>query len=171
MCAEVLGIFKGEAACRKLLELMRFRSRYVRGRAAMSLLEADPTPAHVAAVTELADNDPTDFVRIKAHQALAKTGRADSPARLAQWARSAADAFDRATAVEAIGELGMKDQLPLLRLQLAHSDAYVRRCAIEAMERLDAAATRDSVAKCLTDPDPLARLQACKFMVVAEGAQ
>jgi HEAT repeat protein len=171
MIAEVLGILKGEAACRKLRELMRFRSRYVRGRAAMSLLEAAPTPEHVAAVTELADSDPADFARIKAHQALAANGRPDSPARIAQWARSAADPFDRATAIEALGLLGLREHAPLVRLQLAHADPYVRRCAIEALEKLDPAGGKDAVTKCLTDPDGLVCLQASKFVVVVEGGR
>jgi HEAT repeat protein len=170
MIAEVLGILKGEAACRKLLELMRFRSRYVRGQAALSLLEASPTAEHVAAVEDLAANDPTDFARLKAHVALARLGQPGSAPRLAEWALSAADPFDRASAVEALGLLGLREGVPLLRLRLADSDAYVRRCAIEALERLDAPAARDAVAKRLTDPDPLVCLQAAKFMAAVEGA-
>ena len=237
MAAETLGLLGGPAACAKLRELMSFRSRYTRGQAAASLLEAAPTPEHLAAVAELAASDPTDFVRIKAHAALARAGRRESiapvaaaaggagvsPARGEAILASQADAgltaetaavragkmpathmgkmpmpreidpFDQATAIECLGLLGAAEHAGLIRRQLASPDPYVRRCAIEALERLDPAgsrdavvalfaarrgsspaarvSTRDAVAALQKDADPLVRLQAAKFLATCEGGR
>jgi hypothetical protein len=51
---------------------------------------------------------------------------------------------------------------------LTQADPYIRRCAIEALEKLDPAGARGDVAPLRADPDPLVCLQASKFMAVVE---
>ncbi len=168
MVAEALGLLQGPAACEKLRGLLRHRSRYVRGQAAGSLLKASSAPQDVAAVAELADADPTDFVRIKAHEALACAGRDDAGAKIAELANLAADWFDRAVAVEALRGLGLTQYASLVRVLLTRPDPYLRRCAIEALERLDLEGSRSAVAACLDDGDALVVLQAAKFLVALD---
>jgi len=152
-------------ACALLLELMQFHSRYVRGQAAVSLLLASPTDRHVAAVRRQADDDPTEFARLKAALALARTGCQELVPAITQVAESSADDFNRAVAVEALGQLGHKDDLATVLGQAGHADAYVRLCAIEAAERIDrhAAATM-AEQRLADDSDERVRLQAAKLL-------
>jgi HEAT repeat protein len=72
---------------------------------ALSLLEASPTPEHRAAVTELAEKDPTEFVRVKASLALALAGDDKRLPTIARAADSAEQGLVRAAAIEALGLL------------------------------------------------------------------
>ena len=74
-------------------------------------------------------------------------------------------------AVESLGLLGAGEHTPLLRHKLAHADPYVRRCAIEALERLDPAAGKEAAEGAFNDADPFVRLQAAKSYVAAEGGK
>jgi len=159
---EVLGLLAGDAACEKLRELLDHRSRYVRGRAALSLLAADACDANVGAVSDRLEEDPTDYVRIQAALALSLAGRPQADT-LAAAVESAADPFDQAKAVEALGLLGSADHAGLIAEELTCEDPYVRRCAVEATGRLDPPRARPLC----DDPDALVRLQAAKVM--AEG--
>ena len=171
MVAEALGIIGDDAACAKLRELASWRSRYVRGQAAVSLLAASPTDDNTGILGELAANDPTDFVRIRAAYALAKTGRREYADAVDAAARSAEDPFDVATAVEALGLLGGTEHEATVRADLDHSESYVRRCAIEAMDRIDPAGAAGAVAPRRQDQDVLVRLQAAKYFAAREGAR
>jgi len=179
MVAETLGLLGTERAFSELVGLMRFRSRYVRGQAALSLLSAAPTKKHLAAVEKIARSDKTDFARIKAHEALARCSTGVSPVlpektrkasvdAIAALAAKAADPFDQAVAVESLGSLACAEHSPLIRQKLSHADPYVRRCAIEALERIEPAAGGEAAAASLDDPDPFVRLQAAKSFVACE---
>ncbi|HUT57740.1 MAG TPA: HEAT repeat domain-containing protein [Phycisphaerae bacterium] len=169
MVAEALGLVADDAACEKLRELTGARSRYVRGQAAVSLLAAAPTEDNTGIVAALAASDATDFVRIKAAYAVAKAGRREYAAAIDTAARSAEDTFDAATAVEALGLLGGTDHEATICACLGHAEPYVRRCAIEAIDRIDCTDATGAVAGGRKDPDVLVRLQAARFFAAGEG--
>lgn len=169
MKAEALGLIGTPEACRALLELMQFHSRYVRGQAAVSLLGADPGEAHVAAVTAMADSDGADFARVKASVALALAGRCEKVAFLAEAAGSIDDPFDRAVAVEALGIAGDATRADVVASQLAHADAYVRQCALEALERMGAPGARAAAERAAGDASIRVRLQAAKLLAACDG--
>jgi len=161
--AETLGLIATPEACRKLVELLGFRSRYVRGQAAVSLLAASTDAEHVAAVEALATEDPTDFVRIRTAQALA------TPEPIATLAESAADPFDRAAALEALGLLGDARSAPVAIAALSDADGYVRLCAAEALDRIGGDEAAEAVSRVVDDGDIRVRLQAAKFAAAREG--
>ncbi len=167
MTARTLGLLGDPLACDKLLELLSHQSRYVRGQAAMSLLGAGATSRHLQAVRNLLPTDPTDFVKIKATLALHTAGQGDT-GLIAQLARTADDAFDRAVAVEAIGLTGDAAHRAEVVAALSHADSYVKRCAVEAIELLSARQPGDDssteiIRRLLDDPHALVRLQAAKY--------
>jgi len=169
MKAEALGLLGGEAACAELMGLMKFHSRYVRGAAALALMTASRAPEHVAAVAALADCDPTEFVRIKASLALAQAGQAERAEFIAEMAGKAADAFDRAVAVEALGILGDGQYAAAVSRQLKHADTYVRQCALEALERIDPSRAARAARGMAKDKSPRVRLQAAKILAAEAG--
>jgi len=164
MVTEALGLVGGPVACERLQTLTGFRSRYVRGQAVLSLLAADPSDARVAAAEELADGDPTDFVRVKAALALALADRASPVDQIARVATETPESFDRAVAIESLGLLGDVSAEPLLRASLDDPDDYVRRCGVEALDRIGA----DGIDTLLEDPDELVRLQAARMLAARE---
>lgn len=165
MKARAAGLIATPEAARLLLELMQFHSRYVRGQAAVGLLLASPTDQHVAAVRGMARDDPTEFARLKAALALARTGSQELIPVITQVAESSADDFNRAVAVEALGQLGHKDDLTTVLTQADHADAYVRLCAIEAADRIDRQAAVPTAERRLgDDSDERVRLQAAKLL-------
>jgi len=166
--AEMLG---NDEACELLRELMTHGSRYVRGQAAVSLLLASPTEDHVALVRRMAAEDSTEFGRMKAAFALARTGCKEMLAPITHAAEAADDPFDRAAAVEGLGLLGHKDDLPTVLAQASHDDAYVRLCAVEAADRIAPTARNvTALARRLADndPDPRVQLQAAKLLVARD---
>lgn len=165
MKARAAELIATPEAVRLLLELMRFHSRYVRGQAAVSLLLASPTDQHVATVRCMARDDPTEFARLKAALALARTGCQELIPAITQVAESSADDFNRAVAVEALGQLGHKDDFAAVLAQADHADAYVRLCAIEAADRIDRQAAATTAEWRLgDDSDERVRLQAAKLL-------
>ncbi|MBN2583629.1 MAG: HEAT repeat domain-containing protein, partial [Planctomycetes bacterium] len=126
-----------------------------------------PTDKHVALVRQMADEDPTEYGRMKAALAMARTGCKEMLPPITLAAESAADPFDRAAAVEALGLLGHKDDLATVLGQIDHADAYVRLCTVEAADRIDSSAAKvTQLAARLADADPDARvrLQAAKLL-------
>lgn len=169
MKAEALGLLGGDEACRLLRELMTFHSRYVRGRAAQSLLAAEASAEHVAAVEAVADGDETDFARIKASLALVEAGRPERGDFLIRAANSAEDPFDRATAVEALGLVGDAAGIGAVTAELDHDDPYVRQCALEALERLDVESAVTEAKGRREDENVRVRLQAAKVLAAEAG--
>jgi len=169
MKAETLGLLATPAACQALLDLMRFHSRYVRGQAVLSLLQASRAPEHLKAAEALADGDPTDFVRIKAALALARSGRPGRAAFIAQAAASLEDLFDRAVAIEALGLVGGKEHGPVVARQLREADPYVRQCALEALERIDPGAAGRAAQRLVKDKALRVQLQAAKVLAAREA--
>jgi len=163
--AEALGVLATEDACRKLCELLGFRSRYVRGQAAISLLAASRAEPHVAAVRKLAAADATDFVRIKTAQALGEI----EP--IAAASASADDPFDRAAAIEAVGLLGAAESFAVALSALADCDPYVRLCAVEALDRIGGHDAGPAVRRLEDDPEIRVRLQVAKFLCGTEGGK
>jgi HEAT repeat protein len=167
---EALGLVGTPEACRAIIDhQMTFLSRYVRGQAAVSLLEADAGAENVARVETLLAEDDTDFVRIKASLALTRAGRPGQAALIAEAAGSLDDAFDRAAAVEALGLVGDAAGAETLEAQLGHADAYVRQCAIEALERVGAPGAKEAAERMLGDESIRVRLQAAKRLAAAGG--
>ena len=153
--ARALGMMNTDQSLGKLVELLKFHSRYVRASAAVNLLAASPTTEHIAAVTELAEKDPTEFVRIKASLALVLAGDDKYLPVIVKAADSAEDGLDRAAAVEALGLLHQRAYVALLMRQLRQADPFVRLSAIEALDRLDCGETVDmAVAGCRHGCEP-----------------
>jgi HEAT repeat protein len=171
MGAEALGLVGSPAARDALLCLLAYHSRYVRGQAAVSLLGASSEARHIAAVAELAEKDPTDFVRIKAAAALCTAGRAQYVGTISAAIRRCEDDFDRAVAVEALGRLGREEDLELVASQLGHRDPYVRQCAVESLDDIGGQQAHDAVSQRMDDPDLRVRLQAAKFFARREGVR
>ena len=169
--ARALGMLKTEQSLGKLVELLKFHSRYVRASAAVNLLAASPTPEHTAAVAELAEKDPTEFVRIKASLALALAGDDKYLPVLVKAADSAEDGLVRAAAVEALGLLHQRACVALLMRQLRQANPFVRLSAIQALDRLDCGETvAVAVAGCRQDANPRVRLYAAKYFAARRGA-
>ena len=169
--ARSLGMLKTGQSLGKLVELLKFHSRYVRASAAVSLLKASPTPEHMAAVAELAEKDPTEFVRVKASLALALAGDDKHLATIVKAAESAEDSLDRAAGVEALGLLHRRAYVALLMRQLRQADPFVRLSAIEALDRLGCGETVAlAVAGCRQDENPRVRLYAAKYFAARSGA-
>jgi len=168
MAAEALGLLGGAEACERLMELLSFRSRYVRGQAAVSLLSCSTADEHLTAVAELAESDPTDFARIRAAQALCAAGRMEYAEQVRSAVERCADPFDRAVALQVLGSLGRAEDRDLVLGMLSHPDGYVRQCAVEALERIgDAPET--ALAACRKDPDVRVRMQTAKYDLAREG--
>ena len=162
--ARALGMMNTDQSLGKLVELLKFHSRYVRASAAVNLLAASPTTEHIAAVTELAEKDPTEFVRIKASLALVLAGDDKYLPVIVKAADSAEDGLDRAAAVEALGLLHQRACVALLMRQLRQANPFVRLSAIQALDRLDCGETVDmAVAGCRLDANPRVRLYAAKY--------
>ena len=169
--ARSLGMLKTEQSLGKLVELLKFHSRYVRASAAVNLLKASPTPENMAAVAELAEKDPTEFVRVKASLALALAGDDKRLATIVKAAESAEDSLDRAAGVEALGLLHQRAYVALLMRQLRQADPFVRLSAIEALDRLGGGETvAAAVAGCRQDENPRVRLYAAKYFAARQGA-
>lgn len=164
---EALGLIGTDDACREIAGWLDFRSRYVRGQAALSLLAASAAPEHARAVTDLRDRDETAFVRVRTTQALAASGATEDVGPLVDLARGAADAIDRGAALEALGLLGRDEAVETAVAALDDPVPYVRLCAIEALDRLDAAG--DAVVGMMDDPSPRVRLQAAAHLAGRDG--
>ena len=167
MIAEALGLLPAAEARDALDELARHHSRYVRGRAALSLLARGAPDLEVLFVEELAKKDPADFVRVQASLALAKAGKAGWAEALAAAVGRLRDPFDLAVAVEAVGLAGRSRLAPAVQRRLSHADPFVRQTAVEALDRLggDASAVR----RRLDDPSPRVRLAAARFFAARKG--
>jgi HEAT repeat protein len=166
MTARTLGLIGDAAACAVLLDLMKHHSRYVRAEAGMSLLAAAPSAAHEAAVLLLSTGSQTDFERIKGTLALLRAGVGNADA-VAEIAKSTPDDFDRAVAIETLGIIGDPSYTTVANEMLAHQDAYVRQCAVEALDRLEGT-SGPSLERLRTimkdDQSPRVRLQAAKYI-------
>ncbi|NLF31800.1 MAG: hypothetical protein GX591_13050 [Planctomycetes bacterium] len=164
---EALGLIGGDEAARAIAGWLGFRSRYVRAQAAVSLLAASSSQENIEAVAALRDRDGTDFVRIRATQALIGAGAADDASPLLDGAVHGTDAVDRGAALEALGLLGRADGIETALAALDDGSPYVRLCAIEALDRLDAGG--DAVARRMEDPSPRVRLQAAAYLAARDG--
>jgi HEAT repeat protein len=169
MMAEALGLLGGSEACAALRGLLTFHSRYVRGQAALGLLQAGGAADGRRTVEQLLETDGTDFVRIKAGLALVLAGQAGRAGVIAEAAGSLKDAFDRAVAVEALGLAGDPAQAGVIAAQLDHADPYVRQCALEALERLGAGAAQAAAERRLEDDNVRVRLQGAKLLAALDG--
>jgi len=167
--AEVFGLLATPEACAALRELMTFHSRYVRGQAAVSLLQADASAEHVRLVEAMADGDAADFARVKGSYALAASGRRGRIAPIAEAAARLDDPFERAAAVECLGLLAASAAAGVIERQASHADPYVRQCAIEALDRLGAEAAERVARQRASDDNLRVRLQAAKVMAARDG--
>lgn len=165
---EALGLMATPEACAAIKALMPFHSRYVRGQAALSLMEAACNDNHEPLVAAMADGDATDFARLKASLALALTGHKERATFIASSAGRVEDPFDRAVALEALGTLGDNAYATEIEAQLDHGDPYVRQCALEALERVGAASAQAAAKRALKDPNIRVRLQAAKLLAAAQ---
>jgi len=168
---EALGLVRTPEACEAIKSLLGFHSRYVRGQAALSLMEAACHDGHEQLIAALADGDATDFVRIKASLALALTGHKERAAFIAAAAGRVDDWFDRATALEALGILGDDAYTAEIEAQLDHAEPYVRQCALEALERVGAPSAVAAAQRALKDKNERVRLQAAKLLAAAAAKE
>ncbi|NLF32723.1 MAG: HEAT repeat domain-containing protein [Planctomycetes bacterium] len=162
---DALGLLGTEEAAGVLAAMLGHASRYVRGRAAVNLLRVSDRPYHVDRVVWVAHNDPADFARVKACEALARHGRHLYGRRLAAAFNDGLyDPFDRAAAVESLGLLGDVSALTILQQHSKHDDPYVRLCAVEALERLGTPAALAAAGERAGDEDLRVRMQVAKAM-------
>ncbi len=168
MTAETLGLIGTKDAQAKLVDLLTHPSRYVRGRAALSLLEADASDANRQIISNLLLSDQTDFVAIKASLALAMAFEDEREKRstgIARIAASASDSFDRAVAIESLGLLPGGNHADVIATALDDADAYVRQCAAEACP--DDPELRKRIESLQqANPAPRVRLSASKWLAV-----
>ncbi len=169
MVAEALEVLGDAESCVRLIKLLEHRSRYVRGRSATALLAVAPVEDHIDRVTRCFKTDPTDFARVKAALALARTGHSEGARFLADAGGSLADSFDRAVAIEALGELGRPEHADVARSGLTHADSYVRLVSLEALARMDAREAGNTAVRMLEDPSPRVRLQAAAQLASQSG--
>ena len=106
---------------------------------------------------------------IKAAFALTSAGRVEHVDVIVMVVKTAEDPFDTATAIEALGLLAQPKDRTTVRSGLDHAHPYVRRCAIEAMERIGGPAAPDALTGMRDDPDELVRLQVAKYFAAQEG--
>lgn len=167
--SDALALLGTEEALSALVGFTSHDSRYVRGRAAVGLLGASDYRSHVDRVVSLAQNDPADYVKIKACEALAREGRSFYARRIAEMAAKTPDPFDKAAAVESLGALGSVDHLDAVTEALKARDPYIRLCAAEALDRIGTPAAVEAAATRSDDRDLRVRMQVAKCM--AAGRQ
>ena len=160
---EALGWIGGDAACNKSKEYIGHRSRFVRGQAAMSMMQSKCNGDCKAVIEKLYNEDETDFVKARAATAL---GDGD---RLEAVVKSATDDFGKAAAVEGLGIIGAGDKAGLVAEMAGDSDTYVRQCAIEALERMGAGEAVGVAEGAMGDEAVNVRIQAAKCLVVCQG--
>ena len=163
MVVQALGCL-GEKGAAKLGEFLTWRSRYVRGQAACSLLPADPRRENHERIEALFRSAPTDFEKIKYALALGLAGNETGIPWLWKAARDLPDPFERATALESLGLMELRDAIPVLIEALGHPHFYVRQCAIEALDRIGGPEAGEAVARVWQDETGRPRLQAAKFL-------
>ncbi|MFW6154891.1 MAG: HEAT repeat domain-containing protein [Planctomycetota bacterium] len=160
---DALGLLRTPEAISVLVAMLGHASRYVRGRAAVNLLGASERPYHVDRVVWVAHNDPADFARVKACEALARRGRHLYGRRLtAMFDTALVDPFDRAAAVDSLGRLGDASAVPLLARHTSNDDPYIRLCAVEALERVGSPPAMAALRVRAGDEDLRVRMQVAK---------
>lgn len=168
MISQGLGALGGPKAAARLESMFMHPSRYVRAEAAYQLLQAHPVAASVEAVVRLHDGDPTIHVRLTCAAALAGYGRRGYGESLLQAIVGQPDPFERAVAIELAGKVRLAEAAPSIRAQCAHPDAYVRSCAIEALDRLGDATLLGRCEELFEDPEPRVRMQAATCAIAAK---
>jgi len=161
---DTLGLLATPEARRVLVGHLGHMSRYVRARAAGNLLAMSDRSQDVQGVERMAARDPAMFARIKAAQALVMKGYKRYAEPIAHAAVLADDPFDRAAALDSLGIIARRGDVPLVVEQLKADDAYVRLCAAEALDRMGTGAAISAVAAVKNDPDMRVRLQAAKCL-------
>jgi len=159
---DALALLGTDEATSALVGFTGHLSRYVRGRAAVRLLGVSDHRGHVDRVVSMAQNDRTDFARIKACEALGREGRSFYARRVAEMAARTPDPFDKAAAVESLGALGAADHLGVVIRSAGAEDPYLRLCAVEALDRIGTPAAIEAAGRRMDDPDMRVRMQAAK---------
>ena len=164
---DALGLLGGVSARRALVELCDNPSRYVRGRASINLLSLSSQREDVQRVQRIAADDEALFARVKAAHALAAHGDRAAVRTIASAVEAAPSAFDRAAALDSLGVVGEPEHVSVAAAALRSSEAYVRQCAVEALDRLGTAAAVQAVRPLRDDPDVRVRLQVAKCLAAA----
>ena len=165
-----LGLLGTATAREKLIGLTAHGSRYVRARSAGNLAAMSDRPEDLDRVTDLAGGDATEFVRIKASEALVLRGRGLRYAEtIARSAGSAADPFDRAAALDSLGALARAEYAATAIAGLSDADAYVRLAAAAALDRIGSREAVAAVTGVRNDPSLRVRLQAVKCLATRGG--
>lgn len=167
MISQGLGTLGGAQAAVRLRSMFMHPSRYVRAEAAFHLLQAHPVAASAEAVVRLQEHDPMEHVRLASAAALVGYGRLEYGACLRQAIVGQSDPFERAVAIELAGKVRLADAASSIRAQCGHPDAYVRICAIEALDRLGDATLLGRMGQLLADHDPRVRMQAAAYAIAA----
>jgi len=159
---EALGEIGGKEAASKAAEFIEHSSRFVRGQVAISTIQASGTNEFTSFVEKMSREDPTDFARARAAFALKD---ADFLELLVQGSE---DSFARAVALEGLGLLGASGKAPCALRAVDDPDTYVRQCALEALERINAPEAAAAARDRLSDEALNVRCQAEKTLIVME---
>ena len=165
MACRALGQLGGAEAAARLQWLQRHPSRFVRGAAAYHLLKSDCGKAHLEFGAGLLEQEPTEYARLMLAAGLLSLGRQEAAGMLLKSIETEKDFFLRATAVELAGREGCVEARPLLLARLTDAHPYVRQCAIEALETLQAPEGVARMVGFLEDSDPRVRMQAAKYVI------
>jgi HEAT repeat protein len=106
-----------------------------------------------------------------AARALALADRTEPADGIARILGEAEDPFDVAAAVETLGLLGLPEHLPVVSGALSHEDAYVRQCAVAAIELMGHEDGPASVLPLRADKSVCVRMQVAKFMLARERGE
>ncbi|MEX0887143.1 MAG: HEAT repeat domain-containing protein [Phycisphaeraceae bacterium] len=161
---DALGLLGGASARQALVELCANPSRYVRGRASINLLVISSQREDVQRVERIASDDETLFARVKAAHALATQGDRAAVSTIASAVDEAESAFDRAAALDSLGVVGDAEHVSPAAAALRSGEAYVRQCAVEALDRLGTDAAVEAARTAREDPNVRVRLQVAKCL-------
>ncbi len=167
---EALGEMNGPPAAEHLRRFLTWRSRYVRAQAALGLCRISTGEEDIARLSEMLRTAATDFERIRLTRILVEHDPGTDVDPLVHLARHATETFDRAAAVEAMGELGFESFAPATAQALEDEDPWVRQCAVEALEYIGGEAARERIRRALADTHIRVRLQAAKALLAKESA-
>jgi HEAT repeat protein len=163
MLGEALALIPDPRADEHLEFYLNYYSRFVRGQAYRSFHLRHQDKATAQKIKETAAKHGTDFDRLVA----AEVGR-DS-AVLVEIARQAPAAFDRGSAIDALGAIASPQLVEAAKPGLEDKDAYVRRCAVESLARRQGQEAQQHFAKLLeSEKDATVR---CALAASQSGAK
>lgn len=167
--AEALGVLADEPSRLRLEELLSFHSRYVRGQAALSLVESGANDARLGLVRSVAEGDSAEYARLKASLGMWRaTGEDGWLDAVRSTAGGAEAAFDRAAGIEMLGQARRAADEGFIIGQLSDEDWYVRACAVEALDRLGGFVAESAARGLADDGSQRVRMQVAALVASRE---